>query len=375
MRRLKPMLKRWFLWVVNPALFSFICFESDRLNRLVDSHSRYRKPLKKILDSVELMGILSALLAIVAGFFLVIWSVESIKKKGWAETFLFDPVLAKRDGLVSASVRNWGFFFLRAVCVFGLFMATMDIIPDPAGLDAVRRFLARNASCIWALTPLFLIVSAARYAGDDDTLSTEKPELCAYLNGPGGILPMKPLHFHIDRERRTEAWWDMAVLAHSRYEAEGKLADGSVFSVKLEYRMPWFRSARLAAILRIHTAEKRSAATISAQASTLFPTEAAVNMEPVLSEAQAFLLPRDSSFLVVTSHYVQASLPRISSVTEAFEAVWIALRIQANLQASRDGGYRGDSQLSATPAEIAQIEAIAEEAWTSFPSKPRGSQP
>ena len=372
MRRLKPMLKRWFLWVINPGLFSFLCFESDRLNRLVDAHSRYRKPLKKLLDAVNDLGALSALLAIAAGIFLVIWLVGNIKEKGWTETFFFDPVLAKRNGLVSTSTRNWGFFFLRAICVFGLFMATMDIISDVTGRDVGTSFLVRPAGCILAFAPLFLIVSALRYARDDDTLSAEKTELYAYLNGPGGILPMKPSKFHLDRERRTEAWWNMAVLAHSRYEAEGSLGDGSAFSIKLEYRMPWLRSARLAAILRLHTAEKRAAAILSAKGSALFPTEAVVTMEPVLIEAQTFLLPRDLSFLVVTPHYVQASLPRISSVTEAFEAVWIALRIQANLQASRDGGYRGGSPLSATPAEIDQMEAFAEEAWASFPSNPRG---
>ena len=54
-------------------------------------------------------------------------------------------------------------------------------------------------------------------------------------------------------------------------------------------------------------------------------------------------------------------------MTEAFEAVWLGLRIQATLQASREGGYRGDSPLSAAPAEIARVEAIAEEAWAAFP--------
>jgi hypothetical protein len=92
-------------------------------------------------------------------------------------------------------------------------------------------------------------------------------------------------------------------------------------------------------------------------------------LAPILSQAQAFLLPRDSSFIVVTTHYIQASLLRISSVNQAFEAVELARQIRTNLQVSRDGGYRGDSSLSATPAESARIEAIAEEAWTSFPSK------
>jgi hypothetical protein len=178
---------------------------------------------------------------------------------------------------------------------------------------------------------------------------------------------VKPPSFHIDRERMTEAWWNMAVIAQRSHEAEGTLADGSAFSIKLEYRMPWFQSARFAAILRVQTEEKRAVAIVSAGASTLFPTGATADMEPVLSEAQAFLLPRGSSSLVVTTRYVQASLPRISSVTEAFEAAGLALRIQANLQASREGGYRGDSPLSAAPAEVARVEAIAEEAWAAFP--------
>ena len=370
MRRLNPILERRLRWIANPALIWLLCLASGRLIRLVGSDSRYRKPLEGVLWNVEAWGLFLRQIALCAGVYLVYWLACSIKKHGVARTVFFDPALAQ-DYLESRRAPMWLFFLLRAVMVIWLLVILSDIVHPPHVHDHESEANYRNLLIILpcVLMSVFLPLSALRYRQIGVALSAEKPELQGDLDGPEGLSPVKPPSFHIDRERMTEAWWNMAVIAQRSHEAEGTLADGSAFSLKVEYRMPWFRLPHLAAILRVKTEEKRAVAILSAGASTLFPTEAADDMEPVLGEAQAFLLPRGSSSLVVTTRYVQASLPRSSSVTEVFEAVALGLRIQANLQASREGGYRGDSPLSAAPAEIARVEALAEEAWAAFPRR------
>jgi hypothetical protein len=368
MRRLNPILERRLCWIASPALIWLLCLASSRLIRLVGSDSRYRKPLEGVLWNVEACGLFLRQIALCAGVYLVYWLACSIKKNGVARTVFFDPALAQ-DYLESRRAPMWLFFILRAVILIWVLVAISDMVVHPHVPEPESQADYRNLLIILpcGFMTMFLPFSALRYRRVGVALSAEKPELQDDLDGPEGLSPVKPPSFHIDRERMTEAWWNVAVIAHRSHEAEGTLADGSAFSIKIEYRMPWFQSARFAAILRVKTEEKRAVAILSAGASTLFPAEASADMEPVLSEAQAFLLPRGSSSLVVTTRYVQASLPRISSVTEAFEAAGLGLRIQANFQASREGGYRGDSPLAAAPAEIARVEAIAEEAWAAFP--------
>ena len=380
MRRLNPTLKRWLLWIGIFTLSTCICFGAPELFKNIDpenEHRLIREELKNILTPI---GGLSLWAIMGPVFYGLAWMADSVKRKGLSATFFFDPLLGERSKKKAQGRPLWRFFFLRAASFVALSIVFAQLASRPYTHDPVSqyKFLEHVGSILMVFVLIFLMGSAFRYYvrrdGNAKIVSLEIPDLYPYLNDPALLLSLTPPKICLDRERRTEAWWNLMVLAQSGLEAEGKLDNGTVFSIKLEHRMPWFRPARLAAVIRVYATKSRATATISAKAATIFPAEAAVNLEPVLSEAQAFLLPRDSSFLFVTTQYVQASLPRVSSVIEAFEAVWIALRIQANLQASRDGGYRGDSSLSATPAEIARIEAIAEKAWASFPSKPRGSQ-
>lgn len=378
MRRLNPNLERRLFWIGVLGVLWCLCVWGVDLFKIADPENEYprvRKSLEVVfLVSLAFVKILSVL---GAGLLNLVWFINSVTKRGLSSTLFLDPSLAKRSKIEGREKPTWLAFFMRAAVFLGSSIAVFALSELPCGhsRDSSLRFLCSLAVAPLLVTVPLLLVSGSRYYTRREKYLFGLVDTQLYPYDPAILLTIKAPKLRLTRERNTQAWWNLMVLAYSRYEADGTFPDGTAFSIKLAHRMPWFRSSRLAAVLRIYVEKSRAVATVSAENATMFPAEAVANLGPVLSQAHAFLLPQGSSLLVVTTHYVQASLLRISSVTRAFEAVELARQIQVNLQVSRDGGYRGDSPLSATPAEIAQVEAIAEDAWTSFPSKPRGSQP
>ena len=246
-------------------------------------------------------------------------------------------------------IPTWRAFALRMFTAFAFSVAIFVVAMHPAlrAYPAIQALSALPFALLWL--SFYLMVFRYKMRRQHD------------------LVHLPPHYFRVEKEAAEEADLDLRVLSSTRFAAEGTLASGQPFFLRALLHLPWYPWSRYSVVVFVETPDGSVAAHIDSKSSTVHPAERAPAIEASLTDLQAVLREHGASEIFIGPKFVQVSIVRNINSSTIKELLDFALRMQAQLETYRPGGYRGGPLARASVDEVQEIEALTTKAWRQLP--------